>query len=269
MEIGEERADNVRRNYDALRKFYTERREMIFEASYTVWVTTPHYIKGKLRKRGGKCVPKTMIRVFNVLEIAYHFCVSFSHVTSKEDFLLSHHASLKCIYRVAIVFRQLLQTMITSHPTPCIRQELTTGNVPNNSWPLSGSNNSAAHELTENKCDCVEEECFHLEQPENEENWVTGKQQEPAQDHGEPTVLQMPVKFDSFMPEDHVRKYILDKKILKTDLTTFDSTYKRGKKSFATNKEGLNSFRSDEIISPDDLLAYTSDEENFNFMVDL
>lgn len=98
-------------NNTLLRELYNKHDEFIIEAEYEVFVAEIVYKGGRLRK-GDVPVKKLIHRAFNILEVALHFCMAYCSRETKESFLRSHAASLRTVYRIATVLRELVEARV-------------------------------------------------------------------------------------------------------------------------------------------------------------
>lgn len=96
---------------DMLNRIYEKCPNMVLVVRQDVYVTDSD--AGRQWKHSGGA--KKHLRSFiNVLEVALNFCVGYTKLNNMETFLRGHALSLRCVYVITVVFRELFSSFIPS-----------------------------------------------------------------------------------------------------------------------------------------------------------
>jgi len=95
-------------NKMVLAQFYVDHKEMVVIADYEVYVVKNG--NSTRKRQGGE--KRALRRAMNIAEVALNFCSFFCQCYSTEAFLRSNKDSLTCVYVVALVFRELVESYI-------------------------------------------------------------------------------------------------------------------------------------------------------------
>lgn len=98
-------------NKETLHRFLNGRRELVVEVSHNVMVAPSTTTKVR---RDSNFREMEIVKEINLLEVSLNFLLAFSHARNLNDLLSIHSSSFRTIYRIALVFRALVEEELES-----------------------------------------------------------------------------------------------------------------------------------------------------------